>query len=663
MDAAAHPARLVRFGVFEIDLDAAELRKQGRKIRLQEQPFQILLLLLEHRGGLVSRDELKHRLWPHDTFVDFDHSLNTAVMRLREVLGDSPESPRFIETVPKRGYRFIAPIDPIAAPILEGNAQVHVEPLTPANAIGAGTAAATIPRGSTRVFRDEGPEKRLTGIQIISKRTGIIVVFAALILGISAYSIHEVKASRAKSQRITSLVVLPLENVSGDKDQDYFADGMTDELIADLAKIRSLRIISRTTAMAYKDNRKPLSGIARELNVDGVVEGTVLRAGNRVRITAELVQVSTDRQIWAESYESPVGDILTLQGQVASAIVNQISVQLTPDDQQRLASSPRPVNPEAYEDYLKGRYYWNKRSNQGISKAIEYFESATKKDPNYALGYAGLADCYSVVGSTIVGTMPPAEAGLKAKAAAQKALEMDSSLGEAETSLASVRFNYDWDWPAAASGFQRAVELNPSYATAYQRYSLYLIAMGRAQESVEQINLARQLDPLSLSINFSLGWRLYMARHYEQAIQQLRNTLEMDPNFALAHLVLGETLEQQGNYPQAIEQLQKATAISPNSPLMLAGLGNAYGVAKRTAEARVLLNQLMEQSKKQYVAPFYVALVYAGLGENENAIDWLGKAYEDRSNGLVFIKVDPQLDTLRSNPRFKEIQSKMHLSE
>ncbi len=662
MDATTHPGKLVRFGVFEIDLEAAELRKQGRKLKLQEQPFQILLLLLEHRGGLVSRDELKHRLWPDDTFVDFDHSLNTGVMRLREVLGDSSESPRFIETVPKRGYRFIAPIDVIAAPAQDGQERTHVEELAPASAMTA-AAAGGLPEESAQASGVERLNKQPAYLRGIVKRTGIIVGSVALILGIAAYSIHEVKASKAKSQRITSLVVLPLENVSGDKDQDYFADGMTDELIAHLAKIRSLRIISRTTAMAYKDNRKPLSEIARKLNVDGVVEGTVLRAGNRVRITAELVQVSTDRQIWAESYESPVGDILTLQGQVASAIVNQISVQLTPDDQQRLASSPRPVNPEAYEDYLKGRYYWNKRSDQGISKAIEYFESATKKDPNYALGYAGLADCFSVVGSTIVGTMPPAEAGLKAKAAAQKALEMDSSLGEAETSLASVHFNYDWDWPAAASGFQRAIELNPSYATAYQRYSLYLIAMGRAQESVEQINLARQLDPLSLSINFSLGWRLYMARHYEQAIQQLRNTLEMDPNFALAHLVLGETFEQQGDYSQAIAQLQKATSISSNSPLMLAGLGHAYGVAKRASEARVLLNQLMEQSKKQYVAPFYIALVYAGLGENDNAIQWLEKAYEDHSNGLVFIKVDPQLDTLRSNPRFKELQTKMHLSE
>ncbi|PYT78138.1 MAG: hypothetical protein DMG40_20925 [Acidobacteria bacterium] len=661
MDPAAHTAKLIRFGVFEIDLEAAELRKQGRKIKLQEQPLQILLLLLEHRGGLVNRDELRHALWPDDTFVDFDHSLNTAVMRLREALGDSPENPRFIETVPKRGYRFIAPIDVVAAPVPERPVQVHLGTLVPAAALTM--RAAAVPKELAEASEVAGPDKKPQSVQKTVRRTGIIAAGAILVLGITAYSIHKVNAGKANSQRITSLVVLPLENVSGDKDQDYFADGMTDELIAHLAKIRSLRIISRTTAMAYKGNRKPLSEIARDLNVDGVVEGTVLRAGNRVRITAELVQVSTDRQIWAESYESPVGDILTLQGQVASAIVNQISVQLTPEDQKRLASSPRPLNPEAYEDYLKGRYYWNKRSDEGISRAIEYFEAATKKDPTYALGYAGLADCYSVVGSTIVGTMSPAEAGLKAKAAAQKALEIDSSLGEAETSLASVRFNYDWDWLAAASGFQRAIELNPSYATAYQRYSLYLMAMGRAQESVEEINLARQLDPLSLSINFSLGWRLYMARHYKQAFEQLRNTLEMDPNFALAHLVLGETYEQQGNYPQAIEQLQKATAIAPNSPLMLAGLGHAYGGAKRTAEARTVLNQLMEQSKKQYVAPFYVALVYAGLSENEKAMDWLEKGYEDRSNGLVFIKVDPELDSLRSNSRFKELQSKMHLSE
>lgn len=660
MQLPPHPSKLFRFGVFEIDPQAGELRKQGRRIKLQEQPFQILVLLLHHRGEIVSRDELRHQLWPDDTFVDFDHSLNTAIMRLRETLGDSSENPLFIETVPKRGYRFIAPTVAVSTkPSEDRGVRLAEQPFTSVPVAATGVTG-------TPMYAEAQPAASTMGVnhRKALKLGGIIAASATILLGLMALYLHKVSAGKASSQQIASLVVLPLENVSGDREQDYFADGMTDELIAHLAKIRSLRVISRTTAMAYRDSRKPLSEIARELNVDAVVEGTVLRAGNRVRITAELVQVSTDRHLWAETYESPVGDILTLQAQVASAIVNQISVKLSPEDQTRLANTAAArVDPEAYEDLLKGRYYWNKRSDEGLSKAIEYFEAATKKDPNYALAYASLADCYSVFGSAIVGTMPSAEAEPKAKAAAQKALEIDNSLGEAETSLASVRFNYDWDWPAAASGFQRAIELNPSYATAYQRYSLYLIAMGQTRDSLEQINVARRLDPLSLSINFSYGWRLYMARQYDEAAEQLRNTLEMDPNFALAHLVLGQTYEQKGEDGQAIAELQKAVATSSNMPLMVAGLGHAYAVAKKIPEARAVLNQLLEQSKKQYVSPFYIALICAGLAENDKAVEWLEKAYADRSNGLVFLKVDPELDSLRSNPRFKKLLVKMRLSD
>lgn len=660
MDLAYHPTRLVRFGVFEIDVQAGDLRKQGRKIKLQEQPFQILALLLQRRGQLVSRDELRHRLWPEDTFVDFDHSLNTAIMRLRETLGDSSDNPRFIETVPKRGYRFIAPTEEVGAtPSLGHEARVAAEILAAASV----STTAAIPQNVATTQGTASASPLPGNVRKALKPAAIILASAAMLWGVTAFYIHKVSANKPRSPRIASLVVLPLENVSGERNQDYFADGMTDELIAHLAKIRSLRVISRTTAMAYKDSRKPLSEIARDLNVDAVVEGTVLRSGSRVRITAELVQVSTDRHLWAETYEGQVGDILTLQGQVASAIVNQISVKLSPEEETRLASTAPRVDPEAYEDVLKGRYYWNKRSDEGLSKAIEYFEAATTKDPNYALAWADLADCYSVVGSTIVGTMPAAQAAPKAKAAALRALEIDNSLGEAETSLASVRFNYDWDWPAAANGFQRAIELNPSYATAYQRFSLYLIAMGRTRESLQQIDIARQLDPLSLSINFSYGWRLYMARQYDRAAEQLRNTLEMDPNFSLAHLVLGESYKQKGDNQRAITELEKAAATSSNTPLMVAGLGHAYAVAKKTAEARAVLNQLLEQSKRQYVSPFYIALIYAGLGENEQAMDWLDKAYADRSNGLVFLKVDPEWDSLRSNPRFQALLVKLHLSD
>jgi len=649
--------KLVRFGIYAVDLRTSELWKQGRKIKLQEQPCRILAILLEQRGEVVTREELRKRLWSDDTFVDFDHSLNTAIMRLREALSDSSDNPRFIETLPRHGYRFIAPVEEMAV-----TEQVKKE-----NAGSASTLelSAAVPQsGPTEIFIADNMEAESKTRGIRSRRAlvlGILIgVLAVVLLGIGWRFLRGGAVANLSRNSIKSMVVLPFENLSGDKDQQYFTDGMTDELIAHLAKIRSLRVISRTSSMEYKGTHKTLSEIARNLNVDAVVEGTVLRSGDRVRITAELVQVATDRHLWAETYESPLGDVLALQSQVASAIVNEIRINLTPEEQQRLAST-RPVSAEGYEDYLKGRYFWNKRSEEGLTKAIAYFQLATEKDPHYALAFAGLADCYSIIGSAIVGTVPSQDVAPKAKAAALKALELDDTLAEAQTSLATVRFNYDWDWTGAAQGFKRSIELNPSYATAYQRYSLYLMAMGRTKESLAQMNRARELDPLSISMNFSLGWRLYMAHQYDQAIEQLQNTLDMDPSFALPRMVLGQAYEQKGAYPQALTELQKAVSASHESPQMLGALGNAYGASGNRSEAGKVLAQLMEQSKKQYVSPFYVAIVYAGLSENDKAIDWLEKAYKDRSNAIVFSKVDPQLDTLRSTPRFKSLLRRLAL--
>jgi len=655
---AATSSKVVRFGIYEVDLRTSELRKQGRKIKLQEQPCRILAILLEQPGQVVTRDELRKRLWSDDTFVDFDHSLNTAIMRLREALSDSSENPLFIETLPRHGYRFIAPVEEV--PATDQEKRSAEDPATPQSDL-------VVPAGGEAIGRanDSAPQAAQRK-QIDLRRTlvlsSLVAVVVVLVFGFTIRSLRSSTSAKSAPTQIKSLVVLPLENLSGEKDQEYFADGMTDELIAHLAKIRSLRVISRTSAMEYKGTHKPLSEIARDLNVDAVVEGTVLRSGNRVRITAELVQVATDRHLWAETYESELGDILALQSQVTSAIVNEIRIKLTPEEQERLSVN-RPVSAESYEDYLKGRYYWNKRSEEGLTKAIEYFQLATQKDPRYALAYAGLADCYSIIGSAIVGTVPSQDVAPKAKAAALKALELDDTLAEAQTSLATVRFNYDWDWAAAGTGFTRSIELNPSYATAYQRYSLYLMAMGRAQESIAEINHARELDPLSISMNFSLGWRLYMARQYDAAIEQLRNTLDLDPNFALPHLVLGQAYEQKGSFPQAIAEIQKAASISHDGPPILGALGHTLALAGKREEAEKVLSQLMEESKKQYVSPFYVALVYAGLGENERAIDWLEKAYQDRSNALVFLKVDPQLDTLRSNPRFQSLLHRLRLPQ
>jgi tetratricopeptide (TPR) repeat protein len=392
--------------------------------------------------------------------------------------------------------------------------------------------------------------------------------------------------------------------------------------------------------------------------VDAVVEGTVLRAGDRVRITAELVQVSTDHHLWADTYESQMGDVLSLQNRVSSAIVDEIRINLGPEDKERLARRVS-ISPSAYEDYLRGRYYWNKRSGDGFAKAIGYFEEATRKDPQYALAYAGLADCYGIIGATIYGTVPSAEAAPKAKAAAIRALEIDPSLAEAETSLAAARFNYDWDWNAAAAGFQRAIQLDPKYATAYQRYSLYSIAMGRFDDSLEQIKKARDLDPLSISINSSLGWRLYLARQYDRSIAQLKDTLEMDPDYEWAHLILGQAYEQEGAFDLALPELHKAVELSHNSPLMLSALAHAYAKSGNSAEAQKLVLQLREQSTHSYVSPYYMGIVYLAMGKNDAAMDWLEKAFADRSNGLVFLKVEPELDSVRSNQRFTALERKL----
>jgi TolB-like protein/DNA-binding winged helix-turn-helix (wHTH) protein/Tfp pilus assembly protein PilF len=654
MGSTAAVTRILHFGVFEVDLKACELRKQGLRLKLPEQPFQVLVVLLENPGEIVTRDELRNRLWQGDTFVDFDHGLNNAVMRLREVLGDSSDNPRFVETIPRRGYRFIAPVVgsfiPAPSATREELENVHGS----AQAVGPQLIE---PPALETPSEPGSIRRRLSETRVTS--LAIAMLIAAIIFGAALVHYRSLSGNKIVPPRNKSLVVLPLENLSGDKDQEYFADGMTDDLIANLAKIRSLRVISRSTAMAYKGARKPLSQIASELSVDAVVEGTVLRVGNRVRITAELVQVSTDRHLWADTYESQMEDILALQNRVSSAIVNEIRINLTPEEEQRLASNPA-IAPEAYENYLKGRYYWNKRTDENLTKAIAYFEQATHEDAQYALAYAGLADCYAIISAEIFGTMPAAESAPKAKAAALRALEIDPTLAEAATSLATVKFNYDWSWNGAAEGFAKAIQRNPSYATAYQRYSLYLMAMGRAQDSFDQINKARELDPLSISINFSLGWRLYMARQYDRAIQQLRNTLEMDPSYELPHLVLGWSYGQKGDFGLAIPELRKAVELSHGTPLMISALANAYGRSGNKAEAEKLLAQLTSESKKKYVSPYYFAVVCVGLGEPEKALDWLEKAFADRSNGLVFMKVEPALDDLRSNPRFVALQQKLN---
>lgn len=648
--------RIIRFGLFEVDLRSCELLKQGRRLKLQTQPFQILTILLERPGEIVTREELCRRLWPEDTFVDFDHSLNTAVRRLREALADSSDNPIFIETLQRRGYRFIAPVVFVDQPSTKEppgaeKLALAADPVTkggdPSNENSPATMPLSKPGRSLRTQWFFGVAGMCAG--------ALLALGTAYFIGRSAN-----RTAQTRPDQVRSLAVLPIENLSVTPDQEYLTDGITDELIASLARIKRLRVVPRTSSMSYKGTHKSLSTIAKELNVDAVVEGTLMRSGNRIRFTTELVQVATDRTLWADTYEGNADDLLSMQQRVASGIVNNIQLELTPQERQELKSY-RPSSPEAYEDYLKGRYYWNKRSEEGLTKAIEYFERATKEDPNYALAYAGLADCYGIIGAAIVGTVPANEVAPKAEAAAKRALELDPTLAEAETSLATVMLNYQWDWGEAESGFRKAIQLDPSYATAHQRYSLYLMARGQTDESIKEIQQALKLDPLSVSMNFSEGWRLYMARDFDRAVTQLKLAIDMDPSFALAHLVLGQTYEQKMEYTLATTELEKAARLMNNRAPAVAALARVDALAGRQASARARLNQLNAQRAKQYVSPFYLAEVYSALGDTNRALDELEKAYQDRSNSMIFLRVDPEFDALRSKPRFQLLLQRLQL--
>ncbi len=458
--------------------------------------------------------------------------------------------------------------------------------------------------------------------------------------------------------RIESLAVLPLQNLSGDPQQEYFADGMTEELIAELSKIGALKVISRTSVMQYKGAKKPMPQIARELGADALIEGSVLREGDEVRITVQLIHGPTDRHLWTESYQRKMRGILVLQSEVAQAIAREIQIKVAPQEQARLASA-RPVNPEAYALYLKGRFHWNKRREEDLQKGLGYFQQAIEKDPGFALAYVGIADSYNVL--PIMGSLPGSEAYPKARVAAIQALEIDDTLAEAHTSLAWVKWRLDRDWVGAESEFKRALELKPNSAPAHHWYALYLTVMGRMEESLREIKRAQQLDPLSLIINANVAWVYLYARQYDQALRECRKTLEMDANFAQAHNYAGVAYVYKGMYEEAIAEFRKAIALADARPAVyVGGLAYTYARAGKKGEAEKLLKELLE---RRHIPANDVARVYVGLGKREEALAWLEKAYEDRGSDFDFIKVAVWPDPLRSDPRFQDLLRRMNFPQ
>jgi TolB-like protein/DNA-binding winged helix-turn-helix (wHTH) protein/Tfp pilus assembly protein PilF len=605
---------LYEFGSFRLDPREHTLLRDGRPIPLRPKVFDMLLVLIENRGHLVDKEQLMNLVW-QEQFVE-EGNINKNISMLRRALGEGDDGQQFIETVPKRGYRFIG----------------DVRKVTP----------------------DETPASQSVPAkaQVFSTRwIPVLVIPALLIAAVAYFVLYERRLKRTPI--ITSIVVLPMQNLSGDPAQEYFADGMTDALIGDLAQLGALRVISRTSAMHYKGTNKSLPEIARELKVDGVVEGTVQRSGDRVHVRAQLIHAPSDSHLWVAEYDRDLRDALDVQSEVARAIAGEVRIKITPAEERRLVSK-RVIAREAIDNYLQGRYFLNRRTEQNLRKAIEFFESAIHADPNYAQAYAGLADCYNQLGTVMIGVMPSLEARKSAETAAQKALEIDNDVAEAHATLGYVNY-FNWKWASAEEEFKRSVELNPNYASAHSQYAHYLVAQGRFDEALAETNRAQELDPLSLSISAGRAFILENARHYDEAIEQLRRIISIDPDHYQAHWFLGLTYVANGQIDEAIATAEKAVAVSGRAPAALGVLGLAYGTAGNNREAHKLLNELTQLQKRRYVSPMAFTFVYIGLGDKDQAFVWLEKSYQERSNHLAFFKVSPTVDRLRSDPRFAEL--------
>ena len=663
----SNSGRRVRTGLFHIDLSTAELRKNGIRIPLQEQPFRVLSLLLEHPGEVVTREELQARVWPSDTYVGFDEGINTAIRKLRVAFGDSADNPRFIETLPRRGYRFIAPVREL--PKGEGNNDSGIdsraETLPVAVAVGTIERQVVEPTGRASV-PTEPIARRWSWKLAVGGVAGALLVMVMVAVGVYlARSRHRSAAAPAK--RIM-LAILPFENLSNDASQEYFSDGLTEETITDLGELspEQMGVIARTSAMAYKHTNKTVSQIGQELRVDYILEGSVRREGGRARVSAQLIRVSDQTHLWAQNYDRELHDVLDIENDLGKAIAAEVQANLTPQRQSALARQ-HPVDPEAYDLYLQGRYYWNERTPAGIKESIEYFKKATAKDPNFALAYVGLADAYNI--SNIVGLYSPKESLPKAAEAATRAIELDPLLAEPHAALGMEKSHYEFDFPGAEREFRKALELNPNSAYAHLFYSnCYLLPMGREAEAVAENQKALTLDPLSLPINNFMGMTYLFVGDFEKSYRQFQYTIKMDPTFPLAHAYFASLLFEMGKFDEAIEEDEKAEVLSGASPEKAAAEAESTRKAFQNGGEKGLWQLSLETTMLQFrrgdksVLASSLAAAYARAGYTDKAFEWLDKAYEERDGqDITLLKYDPSYKDLRGDPRYAAFQRRMGL--
>ena len=616
---------IIRFGEFELALKSGELRKNGSVVRLQPQPFKVLVFLASHAGQTVTRQELQDAVWEEGTFVDFEHGLNFCIKQIRTALGDDAQSPRLVETLPRRGYRFIGEV--------ENNNES-----TGGELIVTDPQPKTLP-GDAQPRAVRPPSRLVIG--------GAIAVLAILVGGyLGLRSLNKVAVPLSK----TMIAVLPFENLSGEALQDYFSDGMTEEMIAQLGRLhpQSLGVIARTSAMTYKGVNKDIARIGSELNVDFVLEGSVRSESDRVRITAQLIQVSDQTHLWSESYDRPSGDVLKVQSEVAGQIANSLAIRLLPE---KGSASSHSESPEAVDAYLRGRYLWNKGDREGLSRSVDYFQQAIEKDANYSAAFAGLADSYRLLGMRYA--MLPAEAYPKAREAAVRAIELDSTNANAYVSLGSIKFRYEWRQEEAERDFLRAIEINPSLGLAHHDYAWFLIAMKRFDEGIDHMKLAQRLDPLSPLANSDVGWAYLMARRYDEAIEQIKRTLELEPTFGSALACLERAYSLKGETRLALETLLRETGQDTAS----VGEGDAAQMMRRLFRKR--LDKRLAALKSAPSSPYNAATVCVAAGEQEQALGFLEKAYDERDPMLVAMGTDPAFDDLRQHPRFVALQKRL----
>jgi len=628
---------IVQFDDYQVNLPAGQLYKRGLRIHLRDKSFQVLAALLEHPGEVVTREDLRRQLWREEVFVDFDNNLNTAVARLREALGDSAEHPRFIETLPKHGYRFIASLADTPA--------ADTVPLP----------RALEPRVATPEVPARWWQRRYVLVLAASLVVALVAVFA-LKLGNIRGRWWRHTATSATPVRVQSLAVLPFENLTGSEKQEYLSDGLTEEIITEVAQLDPARlsVIARTSVMKFKAVRPDVAEIGRQLGVDYLIEGAVRSGPQRLAITVQLIRVSDQRHLWAREYELNPHDPVSWERSVAEGTASALSIQLLPTVQKRYAAM-RPIKPEAREAYLRGRFLLANRDSTTFEQALAYFKKGVEYDPEYAEAYGGVADAYLLLGA--YGVLPKTEAVPKAKAAALKALALDDSLTEPRRTLADIRWEYDLDIQGAGKDFRSAIEANANDSGTHQWYAAYLSSIGEFEEAIREMKRAAQLDPLSLNVNVDLGRAYYFARQYDLAIAQFRKTLELDPSFARAHSQLGLALLEKGQFDEALAELRTGAG----GPASI-WLGYAYARAGKTAKAKEQLAAQLDNWKTWHTNASAIASTYAGLGDKDQAFAWLEKDLENHGS-VQMIKAWPYWDPLRSDPRYQDLLRRIGLPE